>query len=305
MQLKINYSHLSFILLFIVLPHLKTEAQSKLWKTKDAYLGQTPPNDTPKIFAHPILGGSSIVLGRVAFSKNGKEFYYTFSKHWFDNDESGVKQIVYNGKTWDAPKVLIEKLANPALSKDGKTMFLGGIKSDVWTSTRTHDTWSKPALFLNKKYGLYNFQPTKSGTYYAGSNSNQGSKNDYSTYDFCTLTMTKKDTVIQSLGTPLNTSGFDGDLFVSPDESYMIVSANETKTYECELHISFRNGDKTWTKPVSLGDLINHGLAHRFGQYVSPDGKYLFYTKGTGENDCRIYWVRFDNLLKRMKKLQS
>ncbi|MEO5582887.1 MAG: hypothetical protein ABIR66_09355 [Saprospiraceae bacterium] len=290
------------ILCLILLLCERTGAQSRLWKTKDAYLGQLPPNDTPKIFARSILAGSSIVLGRVAFSKNGKEFYYTYSKHWFDNDDSGVKQILFNGKSWDPPKVIVEKLANPALSKDEKTMYLGGISSEVWKSIRVNDTWSKPVLFLNQKYGLYNFQPTTRGIYYAGSNANQGKKNDFSTYDFCTLTITKKDTVVRSLGLPLNTPGFDGDLFVAPDESYMIVSANETKTYECELHISFRNGDKSWTKPVSLGDLINHGLAHRFGQYVSPDGKYLFYTKGTSETDSRIYWVRFDKLLKKMKK---
>ncbi|MEP7322346.1 MAG: hypothetical protein ABI761_10515 [Saprospiraceae bacterium] len=297
----IKAQSLTFILYFMVLLCVQSEAQSKLWKTKDAYLGQLPPNDTPKIFARNIIEGSGVVLGRVAFSKNGKEFYYTYSKHWFDNDDSGVKQILFNGTSWDHPKVIVEKLANPALSKDEKTMYLGGISSEVWKSARSNETWSKPVLFLEQKYGLYNFQPTKSGTYYMGSNGNQGSKKDYSTYDFCTLIMTKKDTIVRSLGAPLNTPGFDGDLFVAPDESYMIVSANETKTYECELHISFREGD-TWSKPVSLGDLINHGPAHRFGQYVSPDGKYLFYTKGTSETDCHIYWVRFDKLLKNMKK---
>ena len=38
------------------------------------------------------------------------------------------------------------------------------------------------------------------------------------------------------------------------------------------------------------------------GQFkVSPDGKYLFFTKGTSEKDCNFYWVRFDTLLKKLK----
>src|SRR5215469_13089763 len=49
----------------------------------------------------------------------------------------------------------------------------------------------------------------------------------------------------KSLGRPLNEPGFNGDLYITPDESYMIVSAKETKTYESELYISFRKPDLT------------------------------------------------------------
>jgi len=91
------------------------------------------------------------------------------------------------------------------------------------------------------------------------------------------------------LGKTINTPAFDGDFFIASDESYIIISAKETPTYESELWISFRKKDKTWSNPQSLGDKINKGLAHRFGQYVTPDGKYLFYTKGTSEEDCNFY----------------
>ena len=84
----------------------------------------------------------------------------------------------------------------------------------------------------------------------------------------------------------------------------MIVSAKETKTFESELDISFRKPDLTWTVPASLGDKINDGLAHRWGQYVTPDGKFLFYTRGTSPKDTAIYWVRFDNLLRKLRQEQ-
>jgi hypothetical protein len=63
------------------------------------------------------------------------------------------------------------------------------------------------------------------------------------------------------------------------------------------LHFSFRKPDSTWTVPVSLGPKINDGLAHRWAAYVTPDGKYLFYTRGSSAKDSAIYWVRFDTLL--------
>ena len=294
---KLFFLFLVFLLAFNQLIY----SQTSFWKTSDGYLGQIPPGDTPRIFAKGMLADSGIVLGRVAFSKDGKTFYYGFARHWFDFNGTGIKQITFDGKKWNNPKILFEKLANPTLSVDETKLFLGGQNSDVWISEKLNNGWSAPGLWLDMKYGLYNFMPTNSGVFYVGSNANQGSKNDYATYDFCALTISESDTIIKSLGMPLNTPAFDGDFYVAPDESYIIISAKETKTYECELWISFRKADKTWTKPKSLGPLVNKGLAHRFGQYVSPDDRYLFYTKGTGEKDCNFYWVRFDRLLEKLK----
>ena len=56
-----------------------------------------------------------------------------------------------------------------------------------------------------------------------------------------------------------------------------------------------------WTNPKSLGPEINNGLAHRWGEYVTPVNKYLIYSYGHGPEDCALYWVRFDNLLKNLK----
>jgi hypothetical protein len=280
---------------------LNLYAQNNFWETKTAYLAQHLPGDTPRIFGQGILADSGIVLGRVAFSKDGKAFYYGFAKHWFNSNGSGVKEIVFDGKQWTKPTIIAEELSCPTFATDETKLYLGGKNSAVWQMEKTNGRWDLPKLFLQTTYGLYNFMPANSGVFYVGSNANAGSKHDYSTYDFCTLSINATDTIIKSLGKPLNTPAFDGDFYIAPDESYIIISAKETKTYECELWISFRKKDGSWTNPKSLGPLINTGRAHRFGQYVSPDGKYLFYTKGTSEKDCHFYWVRFDRLLKKLR----
>jgi hypothetical protein len=56
--------------------------------------------------------------------------------------------------------------------------------------------------------------------------------------------------------------------------------------------------------PVSLGPKINDGLAHRWDAYVTPDSKYLFYTRGASAKDSAIYWVRFDTLLESLRPKQ-
>jgi len=277
-------------------------AQKVFLNSADAYLGQRPAGDTPIVFAPGMLADSGIVLGKVAFSKDGKAFYYSFARHWFNNNGSGTKEIRFDGKKWLKPTVIAEKITNPAFSPDETKLYLGAGGRQVWVLNRTDQGWSKPELWIEKNYGLYNFQEANSGTFYIGSNGRQGSKSDWSTYDFCKMTIAGKDTTISSLGNTINTPAFDGDFFIAPDESYIIISAKETPTYESELWISFRKTDKSWTTPCSLGAMINDGLAHRFGQYVSPDGKYLFYTRGTSEQDCNIYWLRFDTLLYNLKK---
>lgn len=294
---------ISFTLLTVfVVCFINLQAQTNFWNSAQAYLGQTPPLDTPRVFAPDLLvkdGG--IALDRVTFSEDGKEFYYCYAQRWFDAKGSSIKYFVYDSLGWAGPKILHKEYYGPTFSPDGKTLFfISKEKGTVFQSRRMISGWTEPEVFLKRNYGVYDFMLTRSGTMYAASNINSGIDN-FQSYDICVLPDSQKDTIARTLGKPLNTPGFDGDFFISADESFMIISANETKNFESELHISYRRKDKTWTSPVSLGTLINDGLAHRWGQYVTPDNKYLFYTKGTSEKDCHIYWVRFDKLLQELK----
>ena len=279
-------------------------AQSSFWNSPNAYLGQTPPGDTPKIFAPGLLAGKGeFTANRTAISPDGKEIYYCTNKSWKNSNDLKVKYFKYNGKKWIGPVILNEHLGQTSMSPDGQSLYFASDQSGgtVYKSDRTKTGWSAPVVYLDRNYVVYDFMPTKSGNKYAASNGTWGNPSDANAWRFSVMPASDADTTIQNLGSPLNSEGFNGDFFVSPDESYMIISTKETRHFECELYISFRKKDKTWTDPQSLGPLINDGLAHRYGQYVSPDGKYLFYTSGESEKDCAIYWVRFDRLLKKLR----
>jgi hypothetical protein len=299
------------VLLFAIILASITIAhgQGKFWNSPQAYLGQQPPGDTPQIFALKLLTQKdTFSFDRVAFSDDGMEFYYPTNTTWFDGKNSKIRYFKFEQDSWKGPFILNEHYYAPTFSIDGRSLYLEGGQPDslhahIWRSDRTtNGGWTEPALFLQTDFGLYDLMPTNSGTFYIGSNGRQGSRRNYSTYDFCTLNISTNDTIVKSLGSPVNTPGFDGDFFVARDESYMIVSAKEKKDFECELWITFRRPDRTWTAPVSLGPLINNRDAHRWGEYVTPDGKYLFYSTGTSPADCHVYWVRFDLLLAKLKK---
>jgi hypothetical protein len=278
-------------------------AADNFWNSHDAYLGETPPGDTPKVFAPGrLVEKGTFTMGRVAFSRDGREFYYTQSDSWNSGDHAKLLTMRFTGRDWSAPAVVGLEFMSPTLSIDGQTLYMRkGNMKNVWRARRTAAGWTTPEPFLEASIGLYDFMPTASGNLYVGSEADAEDVKHGIKYAYSLLTISGKDVATKSLGRPLNEPGFNGDFFIAPDESYMIVSAKETKDYESELYISFRKADHRWSQPVSLGARINDGLAHRWGQYVTVDGKYLFYSWGTSEKDCAVHWVRFDTLLARLR----
>jgi hypothetical protein len=297
-----------FVLAALAALPIRVPGQSGLWGSRDAYLGQKPVADTPQIFAPGLLAlKDTFALDRVAFSDDGREFYYPTNNTWFSSVNAKIRYFRFESGRWRGPFVLVPHYYAPTFSMDGQTLIVEGGERDTlhWTIYRmdrkADGEWTGPVPYLREPYGLYMFMPTASGVCYAGSNGHQGKLRDFSTYDICRLRMAGGDTTIESLGPPINTPGFEGDFYVARDESYIILSAKETPTYECELDISFHRPDGSWTAPVGLGPLINDGVAHRWGEYVSPDGRYLFYSRGTSPKDCHVYWVRWDGLLERLR----
>jgi Tol biopolymer transport system component len=80
--------------------------------------------------------------------------------------------------------------------------------------------------------------------------------------------------------------------YVDPDDSYIIFSSNREGEFgEGDLYISFHNKSSgTWSEPVNMGGNINTRAQERFPS-VSPDGKYLFFTRWTPDHNQDVYWV--------------
>ncbi|HJR09015.1 MAG TPA: polysaccharide deacetylase family protein [Pyrinomonadaceae bacterium] len=80
----------------------------------------------------------------------------------------------------------------------------------------------------------------------------------------------------------LNTVGSDADPYIAPDESYIIISYDGEGSYGAgDLYVSFNVGG-AWTTPRNLGAGVNTKV-YEYTPLVSPDGKYLFFSRGWGE----------------------
>jgi hypothetical protein len=282
------------------------EGQKSFWDSPQAYLGQTRPSDMPRIFAPDLLTEpGTIAMDRITFSRDGREIYYYQADGWGSLANSKIKAFRYDGHRWVGPTVLAEHLFAVTMAPDDRELYFeDDDPKHVWRSERTKDGWTAPLEAYKEPFSLYGFMPANSGTIYISKESDEEDRKSGITQSFSTMRISEAGLQVRSLGVPLNEPGYNGEFFIAPDESYMIVSAKETKSFECELYVSFRKPDLTWTVPVSLGPKINDGLAHRWGQYVTPDGKYLFYTRGTSAKDSALYWVRLDTLLEGLRPKQ-
>jgi len=97
----------------------------------------------------------------------------------------------------------------------------------------------------------------------------------------------------ENLGPPINTAAGDDLPFIAPDESYLIFASDRPGGLGYrDLYVSFRVDD-AWSEPVNLGAPIN-SEAWDIYPSLSPDGRYLFFTRRTAWNatdDSDIYWV--------------
>jgi len=99
----------------------------------------------------------------------------------------------------------------------------------------------------------------------------------------------------------LNIQGDNESIYVSADESFAILSNVTKNETNSDLYLSYRNANNEWNQPQKLDSTINT-KDWELRPFVSPDKKYLFFTRmrfgkqGVVESD--IYWVSTKNILK-------
>ncbi len=264
-----------------------------------SYMGQQPPTLIPKVFAPNFVSTEESEFGSV-FNASGTEFYYGV-------DVNGKNEIRYSqmvGTTWTPPETLLSHSRygynDPFLSPNEDRLYFiskrpmdgqGDLKDqDIWYVERTDNGWSAPinvGPYINSDANEYYISFTADGTLYFSSNQDAPDERKPSDYDIYYSKFTKG--VFQKavrLGDAVNTQAYEADVFVDPEESYLIFCGIRPEGYgRGDLYISFKNADGNWSEAVNMGDAINTEH-HELCPFVTQDGKYLFYTSNQD-----IYWV--------------
>jgi hypothetical protein len=75
------------------------------------------------------------------------------------------------------------------------------------------------------------------------------------------------------------------------DETPIFISQTRTGGQgQWDLWICFRRKDGSWTQPMNMGPDITTA-DDEYGPRVTPDGKFLFFTRETRGKAMDIYWV--------------
>lgn len=258
------------------------------------YVGQKIPGDVPELFAPGVVSTGLDELNAV-FSPDGDEFF--FSVKLPGEVRHTMMTMALVGGRWTDPEVLPFSGqyadADPAFSPDGTHLFfvsqrprdrVGPPKDwDIWVVERTDEGWAQPAVLgwpVNSDQHEIHPSLTQDGTLYFSSN-RSGGLGSFDIYRARQSERTYEEPT--NVGEAVNTSGGEGDLYVAPDESYLVFSGSRPGGFgRNDLWVSFRDQGGGWSEARNLGDAVNSpGI--EYTPHVTPDGRYLFFTSYRGD----------------------
>ena len=251
------------------------------------YLGQTPPGDTPVVFAPGIISTDSLIEHSApTFSSDGKEVFWWIVRSPKTNNEKwtswGMTMRSVKGR-WIAPEVT-PNYGGSTFSVDGKRLYFPGLYPDKkadgpYFIEKQGKSWSQPknlgivARFPEIK-GAGSFSVTRNCTFYFNGDT-KGNEQTADNKIFRTKPVNGEYTTLELLPPCINqTPGHDMFPFLAPDESYLIfISDREGSLGGGDLYISFHNiNADTWTEPINMEAPINTDKEER-----SPDCRQMEY----------------------------
>lgn len=285
-----NPKHILFTILFVVLSKLSMQAQID-------YFGEVPPGNIPKIFAPGIISQAGRFEARLVYSPDGKEIFFAT----VSDKASGKMSIMTSRKKGSAwtPQVVAPFSGNdwdfePCYSPDGNRLYFTSKRQygyfKLWYINRINDTlWSEPVCVPNPvnttSDELFSMPLNDSSFYFVSDRpGGYGGKDLYFVkYDATNQSFKAKGQPV-NLGNLINTTAYEFDPCPGPNGDYIIFMRNG------DLYICFRKADSSFTDPKSMENSINT-VSTEVGATITPDKKYLMFTRFSNNSNAEIYWV--------------
>lgn len=228
-----------------------------------------------------------------------------FSVYEDSFDDQTIMVARRSGDDWSTPEVAPFSGTwgdrAPRFSPDGSRLYITSNRPrpgqttagdmNVWRLDRTAQGWSEP-VYLEPPVnsGAADFHPsvTASGLWVPSQRGGGLGRSD--------LFRIGDDGSVLHPGRPLNDEFGQPDVWVSPDESWMILAITDHPDGfgGDDLYVARREGDG-WTRPVNLGPAINTSQ-YEYGPNISADGEYVLFTSHRA-GPSRIYRVSLQAVL--------
>lgn len=298
-----NIELLSLLLCGAGLPAQATE------KPACCYLDQPPPGRIPVVFARGVISTDHLEHSAPAFPPDGSEVFWSLWRRPDKGEPQVIMMVRRDDGVWSTPRVAPfsgrYSDGGPVFSANGRRIYFYSLRprpgeakeneGDLWFVERQSDGWGEPqCLGLAARFPDLRFagQPSlaRNGTLYFLGQA-EGALNGYGIYR--SRLINEQYAKPQLLPRSINLSPFlNWTPFIAPDESYLLFSSNRRSpdTDDGDLYLSRSQTDGSWTEPVSLGEPVNSERQERFPM-LTPDGRYLFFTRPTPDHNQEVYWV--------------
>lgn len=257
------------------------------------YMGMSKPDTTLQIFA-PGLVSRGLFERDFTISPDGTEIFYSVMSRSY----SVIVTSKLTDNRWSKPEVAgfsgsTEYFdAEPHITPDGKRlMFLstrapkgmeqkeGWYYQNIWVCDKTDNGWSEPYNLgtpVNTDGGEYFPSVTNNGTLYFTKELSSGEQ-----YIYRSKLVNGKYQEPERLPEQINRTKSQYNACISPDESYIILCTNisDSTSRRTDYVISYRYDNETWSEPELLKNNINYPGSHALSPYITPDGKYLFFSQ--------------------------
>ena len=262
------------MILLLVVVFMGQARQNDFPALPGPYLGQKPPEMTPEKFAPGIVTTAAFEYA-LELSANGNEILFA--------RDTAIMLAVRDAKgIWKLPAIasFSGKYVDgePCFSPDGQTIFFSSrrpharavLSSNIWVVAKAGAGWGIPVLFDKLPWAktIHALSVAANGNIYEDG-----------------IIRFKKVGETYQAAEHLSPAVKGMVPFVAPDESYIVLSVWRPGRRDADLFISYQHTDRSWSRPVSLGDTIN-SEANEGNPFVTADGRYLFFSRG-GD----IYWV--------------
>jgi Tol biopolymer transport system component len=252
------------------------------------------PMREPRLFGEGVISTRDDEFGG-QFSADGRTLWFSKSVPRFHIDTIFVSE--FRGGQWQEPQIAdfsgIWHDYDPTLTPDSKRLYFisdrpsQNAKShpnyDIWYLDRTPGGWSVPknaGAPINGAWSSHFAVTTNDGSLYFTSD-HPGGKGYLDVW--VSRLVDGRYQEPSNLGDTINHAEWANfEVYVAPDESYMVVSAygHDDSLGDCDLYVSHRRGG-VWQPLQNLGPTVN-SAARDYSARVSPDGKYLIYTSERG-----------------------
>ena len=246
------------------------------------YLGQTPPGNTPILFAVSDAWGNR----DMAISPDGNDIFYTLQQNGLMLN--AIMHVHRDHGTWTKPEVAPFSGQygdlEPAFSPDGSRLYFtsnrpltdtGAAKDfDIWyvPTNKWGPAVHLPAAINGPGDEFYASQARNGNLYFT--REVRGRREDIV---MCAFHNGVYDSA-RSLSDSVNSQYSEYNAYVDPDERYLIFGSYGRKDHGGgDLYISIRRPDGTWGTARNLPAPLNSD-ALDYSPFVTPDGKYFFFT---------------------------